>query len=152
MCPDIPPLPGSYVLILHLPQDRVIPVGRLGHIPFPAGYYLYMGSARGPGGLRARIARHLRRQKRLHWHVDYLLHWTRPVEIWYSHSVAPLECHWREVLMEAAGLETAATGFGSSDCPCHTHLLYSQQRPAAAVAEALAQATGLSVHRRTPPA
>ncbi|HYA22015.1 MAG TPA: DUF123 domain-containing protein [Thermoproteota archaeon] len=39
---------------------------------FHPGLYLYVGSARGPGGLRARVARHLRRDKVRKWHIDYL--------------------------------------------------------------------------------
>jgi Uri superfamily endonuclease len=131
---DLPSLPGSYVLVLHLAQDRTIAIGRLGPVHFCSGYYLYVGSARGPGGLRARLERHLRREKAEHWHVDHLRRWAEPVEAWFALSRESLECRWRVALQEA-GLSLAVSGFGSSDCRCPAHLLYSPRRPDAAVRE-----------------
>jgi len=61
------------VLILRLPCPATVNVGRLGRVRFPAGWYAYVGSAYGPGGLAARISRHLRPSKPSHWHLDYLL-------------------------------------------------------------------------------
>lgn len=58
-----------YTLSLALPRRRRIRVGALGTFVFPAGRYLYTGSAR--RGAAARIARHARRDKRLRWHIDY---------------------------------------------------------------------------------
>jgi len=55
------------------------------------GYYIYIGSAFGPGGVRARMLRHLRADKPKHWHIDYLrefcyshlLHtFTKPDNVW----------------------------------------------------------------------
>ena len=125
----IPNLPGTFVLILHLPQERTVSVGRLGKIHFPAGHYLYVGSARGPGGLRARVGRHLREEKVLHWHIDYLRQWAQPLEVWFALGTEPLECRWREALQES-GFSLPVPGFGASDCRCPAHLLYSPQRPA----------------------
>ncbi len=70
---DIPGEKGYYVLVINVvkPLDTII--GSLGRIQFRKGYYLYIGSACGSGGLRARIKRHLRRSKNIHWHIDYLL-------------------------------------------------------------------------------
>jgi Uri superfamily endonuclease len=62
---------GVYQLLIRLDTDETIPVGKLGTFAFPAGFYVYTGSAM--GGLDARIARHLSRIKRFHWHIDYLL-------------------------------------------------------------------------------
>ncbi|HEX9029228.1 MAG TPA: DUF123 domain-containing protein, partial [Anaerolineales bacterium] len=56
---DLPAAPGSYVLYLRLSQRLELGVGRLGRLSFPAGEYLYLGSAGGPGGLRARLGRHI---------------------------------------------------------------------------------------------
>lgn len=36
------------------------------------GVYIYIGSSRKPGLALSRIARHLRRKKKKHWHIDYL--------------------------------------------------------------------------------
>ena len=60
--------PGTYMLVLRLPKRRRLAVGRLGDFEFPAGYYLYAGSAQ--GGLRGRVLRHLRADKKRHWHID----------------------------------------------------------------------------------
>ena len=62
---------GFYQLVVRLGRRRTIVVGRLGRFEFPAGYYVYTGSAK--RGLESRIARHLRRRKRMRWHIDYLL-------------------------------------------------------------------------------
>ena len=62
---------GSYVLLIKLPREKIITIGRLGTIQFPGGCYAYVGSAM--NGLKARLDRHLRGDKKLHWHIDYLL-------------------------------------------------------------------------------
>lgn len=134
----IPAHPGSYVLILHLARDRVIPVGRLGPIAFRAGYYLYVGSARGPGGLRSRLDRHLRQEKTVHWHIDYLRQWARPVEVWFQCGPEPRECLWFAHLREG-DLSLPSIGFGASDCACPTHLLYTARRPDWTTLQALGQ-------------
>jgi hypothetical protein len=69
---DIPADPGAYLLHLRLHQPRILRVGRLGEFSFAAGEYLYTGSACGPGGLRARLGRHLRGGGKPHWHIDSL--------------------------------------------------------------------------------
>ncbi len=116
--------PGTYVLVLHLDRAARIEVGKLGTLSFAAGYYCYVGSARGPGGLRARLARHLRRPKRLHWHVDYLLRETSVEEIWTAPSSDRLECSWARDLLTLPGAQVSVRGFGSSDCSCQSHLVY----------------------------
>jgi Uri superfamily endonuclease len=63
---------GVYVLILYLPYRRTIQIGRLGKFNFSDGYYAYVGSAFGPGGLAARLSHHLRRSHKPRWHIDYL--------------------------------------------------------------------------------
>ena len=68
----IPQKPGSYLLWLHLRQPQDLTVGRLGRFSFPSGDYIYLGSALGPGGLRARLGRHLQGSGKPHWHIDHL--------------------------------------------------------------------------------
>lgn len=123
---------GSYLLGLRLDQNVVLTVGRLGRFTFPAGYYIYAGSARGPGGLPARLARHQRRQKRFHWHIDYLLPHARLVEVWTLASEQHLECAWAWAVRQVSGAQVVAPRFGASDCRCPSHLLYFAQRPPAA--------------------
>jgi len=47
-----------------------IRVGKLGVLPLQPGFYVYVGSAHGPSGLRARLAHHLGPGSRRHWHID----------------------------------------------------------------------------------
>jgi Uri superfamily endonuclease len=91
-------------------------------VTFPAGWYAYAGSAHGPGGIAARVRRHLRAAKRLHWHIDYLRAVANPVEVWYATDPERWECRWAEALSTLPGVSTPASGFGASDCCCVTHL------------------------------
>ncbi|HEM62075.1 MAG TPA: GIY-YIG nuclease family protein [Chloroflexi bacterium] len=116
--------PGTYVLVLNVQDITTVGVGRLGTFVFGAGHYCYVGSARGPGGLTARLARHLTHAKRPHWHIDYLLQRAVVVEIWSRCSAERLECSWTEALLRLRGAQPAVAGFGSSDCRCPTHLVY----------------------------
>ncbi|MDC7789088.1 GIY-YIG nuclease family protein [Rhodoplanes sp. TEM] len=91
--------------------------GRLAGTLAP-GRYLYCGSARGPGGLRARIARHLRRRKTLRWHVDRLTTRGTVIAVWAVPDGD--ECALAGAL---AGLPVPIPGFGASDCRrCPSHL------------------------------
>jgi Uri superfamily endonuclease len=119
----LPAAPGSYLLLLDLAAPTRLTVGRLGTFDFPAGRYAYAGSARGSGGLRARVARHLRTEKRLHWHVDYLAARAPVVKAWYVESIERLECVWAARLRALPGVGLPVEGFGSSDCGCRAHLL-----------------------------
>lgn len=64
-------IPGVYQLRIRLREPKVVRVGALGRCRLDRGWYVYTGSAR--GGLPQRLRRHLRRDKRLYWHIDYLL-------------------------------------------------------------------------------
>jgi Uri superfamily endonuclease/ADP-ribose pyrophosphatase YjhB (NUDIX family) len=142
----IPDLPGAYALILNLSREEEIVVGRLGRFEFPAGWYVYLGSARGPGGLAARLARHRRSAKSLHWHVDYLRAQARPVGAWYVVGDERKECSWAEALSSLEGASLPAEGFGASDCHCPAHLVHFKRLPtreeiARAVAEPVIEVT-----------
>ena len=120
---------GTYALLLLLERKEEIAVGKLGTFTFPAGYYLYVGSALGPGGLEARLARHRRRNKKLRWHIDYLLEHAQLVEVWSVTSPARLECLWARAAQELPGSEILVPGFGSSECRCSSHLIYLARKP-----------------------
>ena len=120
---------GTYLLTIRLAQPTAILVGRLGTFGFPAGWYAYAGSALGPGGLKARLARHLRATKRLHWHIDYLLLHGTVETIWLVALPDRLECAWADVILALPGAATPAPGFGASDCRCATHLAHFAHRP-----------------------
>jgi Uri superfamily endonuclease len=117
-------LRGAYALFLQLEQDTPIVVGRLGTFCFPTGYYVYVGSALGSGGLSARLARHRRQQKRLHWHIDYLLAHARIIGIQTDASGERLECVWARKWLDTPGVQVIVPGLGASDCGCPAHLIY----------------------------
>ena len=118
---------GVYNLVIYLKGERRIQVGRLGCFGFPAGYYVYTGSAL--GGLEARIARHLRRQKRKWWHVDYLLEWAEVAAVRRIPTRERKECALNRKVAGLADAQVVAPGFGASDCGCETHLFFFETRP-----------------------
>jgi Uri superfamily endonuclease len=120
----LPRLAATYVLVLRLPHPATIAVGQLGTFHFAPGWYAYVGSARGPGGLAARTSRHLRSPKPLHWHVDYVRTAVEPVEIWYALGAQKRECVWARVLAGLPGALIPAPRFGASDCRCPAHLVH----------------------------
>ena len=120
---------GTYILILYLKRTKVISVGKLGDCSFPGGYYSYVGSALGPGGLKARLKHHLHSTAIPHWHIDYLRPRTRLVEIWISESEEHLEHLWVTLLYQLNATVRRFKGFGCSDCKCPSHLFYFPGRP-----------------------
>ncbi len=125
----LPDQPGTYVLIMRLSQRTTAPVGKLGEFSFPAGWYAYAGSARGPGGLAARVSRHHQGSKTRHWHIDYLRAHAEPIAVWYATGSRRRECCWAEALNELPGASIPAAGFGVSDCRCPAHLIRFPTRP-----------------------
>lgn len=109
----------TYQLIIEVPRPLRCAIGSLGRFEFPAGRYVYTGSAR--SHLEARIARHLRRKKALRWHIDYLLFapGVRVVEVFTSRRG---EC----ALNQDTGGRIPVPGFGASDCRagCGAHLKF----------------------------
>jgi Uri superfamily endonuclease len=119
--PPLPQVGGTYGLGLLLDSGIECAVGTLGQGAFPAGLYLYVGSAWGPGGLGARLGRHLRGDGATHWHIDYLRPWARPVALWTAPG-EHLECAWAQALADHPGARIAMPRFGASDCRCASHL------------------------------
>jgi len=70
---DLPEEKGTYILIARVLQMKRLSIGRLGKFDLVPGFYAYVGSAFGFGGLRARIGHHLESTAEPHWHIDYLL-------------------------------------------------------------------------------
>jgi Uri superfamily endonuclease len=116
--------PGTYALVLASATARTIQIGKLGDLVVEPGFYVYVGSATGPGGLRARVARHLRESKRIHWHIDYLRGVTSLEEVWLITQVGGTEHLWATALGNMPGASVPLPGFGSSDCRCLSHLFY----------------------------
>ncbi len=111
---------GIYCLLIRLKKNSIVDVGSLGSIFFKKGNYIYVGSAM--SGLEGRINRHLRKEKKMHWHIDYLLSW-RDAEIT---KVFVKETSDKKEECRTAGKIAAAgipvKNFGCGDCRCQTHL------------------------------
>jgi len=127
---------GVYALIFRN-RACVLGIGSLGEIRFRRGWHIYVGSARGPGGL-ARVARHQRfalfRDRRSTWHVDYLL---ASPSFTLRHTVCgptetDLECALADLLRIGA-----VPAFGSSDCRCGSHLFFRPSDPVNEVFQAM---------------
>jgi len=108
----------SYRLFLRLRQPVSLSIPTTtAHLP--AGWYVYIGSAKRRWVFR--LQRHCRREKSVHWHIDQLT--THPaVEVRaYMLSREP-EC---ELVRRTNGI-ILIPGFGASDCRkrCGAHLRY----------------------------
>lgn len=119
---------GTYALILQSHSTKTIQVGRWGQLDLQIGFYIYVGSAFGPGGVRARLSRHWRTEKPKHWHIDYLREHVTPVEVWVSYAAKQLEHEWAQLLFEMAEM-TPIHSFGCSDCKCYSHLFHTVVAP-----------------------
>ena len=120
---------GTYVLVLHLEQPQALAVGSLGIFPLPAGFYTYVGSAMGSGGLTARLGHHRKISRRPHWHIDYLRQVAALKHIWVLDSSARREHDWAALLGDMPGATILVPRFGASDCRCTTHLYYFANAP-----------------------
>lgn len=110
-------VPQSYQLIISVNSKICLPVGGLGELEFSPGNYIYTGSAR--KNIVSRVARHLTDEKKLRWHIDYLL--AHPAVIVTDVRFYRLpECELNQM---TAG-DIPAAGFGASDCVagCVSHL------------------------------
>lgn len=115
---------STYQLSIRLSRSVTLQVGRLGRFTFPAGEYVYTGSAK--RNLVPRVRRHLSNEKKLRWHIDYLLaspH-ARITRVALSERA---ECEWNQ----ATTGEVAVKGFGASDCQalCGSHLKLIKRKP-----------------------
>jgi len=116
---------GVYIAIFYLAEARDISVGKLGRFGFSQGVYLYAGSAQ--RNLSARLERHSRKSKPMRWHIDYL---SVRAEMLGAITIAAPRQRECELVKELAGMfESAAPGFGASDCLCGGHLFYAPQLP-----------------------
>lgn len=137
---------GTYALLIQLKNGTALAVGRLGEFYLPQGYYMYCGSAL--GGLEARIKRHLRRDKQLHWHIDYLLQYAEVVDVWCIISNQRLECVLCDEARQLFDSVDIALGFGSSDCHCPSHLLYFNTKPSFELFKKRLRSGGFTLDRR----
>jgi Uri superfamily endonuclease len=107
---EAPSLPGAYAMAIELSDEVAVTFSDCLRIALPAGRYLYCGSAKGPGGLKARLSRHMRRGKSVRWHVDQLTEQGLVIGSW----IFPGGDECRFVQM-CSHLPMPIAGFGSSD-------------------------------------
>ncbi|MDD1700582.1 MAG: GIY-YIG nuclease family protein [Methanoregula sp.] len=119
---------GIYCLVFQT-TGCPIQVGALGKLTFRTGWYIYVGSALGSGGLQ-RPMRHILlarlRDKQPKWHVDYLLTSACFSLVYVVSAITAdrLECRLARELNKGA-----IPKFGCSDCSCTSHLLFRQADP-----------------------
>lgn len=116
---------GDYMVVLQLAQDREINTGALGPQQYPAGFYVYVGSAR--RGLAARLARHSRLRKQMHWHIDYLRDKASVTALLPIRTADDLEHDLAAAVDRVADWRVEA--FGSTDCHCPSHLFGFHENP-----------------------
>lgn len=122
-------LPGSYALLFHCDDTVDIDVGALGQLNLQPGFYVYVGSAFGTGGVAARVTHHCQISQRPHWHLDYLRPHLRLLEIWCTYDTVRREHQWVGQLAGLRGARQPYPGFGASDCGCCTHLFRFGYKP-----------------------
>jgi Uri superfamily endonuclease len=126
---------GTYNLIFRADRGHEVQIGALGQLQVHPGFYLYVGSAFGSGGLRSRIAHHLAVQRKAsvgcapHWHLDYLHPYSQPYALWFTYDDQRREHQWAQVLLNDHLASVPLLRFGASDCRCPTHLFYYAQTP-----------------------
>ena len=143
---------GLYVLRLELREDLQLTVGALGAVQLRPGDYLYVGSAR--RGLEQRVGRHLRKEKPLHWHIDYLT--SQPScevasAVLFPH--APFsECALCRELQQRLDATVPVRGFGASDCRagCGAHLVRLPRHAGDAEIRAAGANLESALHQRQP--
>jgi len=118
---------GIYCLTIKLVKKHTIQVGCLGNFGFPRGFYVYVGSAQ--NNLKYRIERHLRRDKKMHWHIDYLLHYGQVSCVHTYAAEKNAECMLSQKIGNIKNAVIPVSGFGSSDCSCASHLYFFQDNP-----------------------
>ncbi len=110
------------MLLIKLPEEQTITIGSLQDISFSRVYYAYVGSAL--GGVKSRLNRHLKRDKRLRWHIDYLLQKASITDIIIGETKDRIECAIAQALSSQFD---SIPGFGSSDCHCSCHLFFTTE-------------------------
>lgn len=117
---------GCYCLIISLNKTEKMKIGNIyQNLKLKKGYYIYIGSAM--NSLIPRITRHLSDEKKMHWHIDYLLKSknTNIREVLFNISEKKIEC---ELAQEIAKDGEEIAKFGCSDCNCNSHLIYFKRK------------------------
>jgi sugar fermentation stimulation protein A len=109
---------GSYLLLIHLEEPFTYEEGTLRGTSLEPAHYIYTGSAM--AHLSKRIERHRRKEKKFHWHIDYLRDRGRVLADFPVRASDDLECIMAQHMAGIA--DFAVSRFGCSDCSCRSHL------------------------------
>lgn len=112
---------GLYVLWLQIPRPVRTAAGSLGSFVLAPGLYAYIGTAQRRRS--ARIARHLKPEKPLRWHIDYIRPHANIVAVSLVDGTRDGECRLARLLAQTLDARIAVRRFGASDCRCPGHLL-----------------------------
>lgn len=117
---------GSYLMVMYNAAEFTATIGSLGQRTFKKGYYVYAGSAL--HGLEHRIKRHLKKNKKLHWHIDYIspVH-MKTVKVYPIRRADSIEESLARRLMNIS--EGYINQFGASDSKISSHLFYFPEPP-----------------------
>jgi Uri superfamily endonuclease len=121
---------GIYILEIQVPKNFSLGIPKFKGKKINSGFYYYVGSAQ--KNLEQRINRHLRKDKKLHWHIDHL---TKPERnqiksiLVFQDHVKDFECRLVSDLEIIYNFLHPIRSFGNSDCKiCKSHLLYSKNK------------------------
>jgi Uri superfamily endonuclease len=118
---------GIYQLLIHLPKNASIVIGKKGRWRFPKGYYVYTGSAL--NGLEKRVERHRKKNKKHFWHIDYLLDFASIKAFFLFTNGEVDECVLNLKMLEKPEAKIIMPKFGASDCSCPAHLVFFEKIP-----------------------
>jgi Uri superfamily endonuclease len=127
---NLPVSKGTFILIARVSRAKTLKIGSLGKCKIEPGYYAFVSSALGAGGLRSRL-RDLESPVVAHWHIDYLLQTATLMEVWFTTAEKKLEDKWAELLDHREEFSNPIPRFGSSDYHLSrvSRLFYSKRRP-----------------------
>lgn len=97
-------------------NDKIIRT-KAREFPLKAGYYVYVGSAM--NSLEKRVERHFREDKKLHWHIDYLL---KEAELLRAYLIPSEERLEEKLSLEVSKFGEPVEGFGAGDVRVSTNL------------------------------
>ncbi|MEM2350838.1 MAG: DUF123 domain-containing protein [Thermoproteota archaeon] len=102
--------------------------GSLPMVELSPGCYVYVGSAKGPGGFEKRVSRHLRKTKRVKWHIDYLTRMGGVSVESVFYTPPEYDESMLASFLESLGFRKVVKGFGTTDRPDDfSHLLLSNE-------------------------
>ena len=118
---------GIYALILNVRKEFSSSIGSLKNIQFKEGNYIYVGSSL--NSLEKRVQRHISKEKKTHWHIDYLTasQHSSIEKILCLKTESKLECKLSQNIAKMSNT-IPVEKFGSTDCKsgCESHLYYVQ--------------------------